>query len=112
MALWRFRWPGLLTLFGLVLAWVFYQGAVEAAAKSGEKMTAIVDLHRFDLLEQLRVELPQNPEEEAQLNGRLNSFFTAGGRVTECRSRSIVTLSPSEQTGEPYDPAQTNVGGF
>lgn len=69
---------GLLPLTAIVFSWVFYRGAVETAALSGELLHAIVDLHRFELLEHLRVPLPATPADEVQLNQKLSEWFIAG----------------------------------
>lgn len=71
----RASWWILLSLAGFALAWLAYRGAVEAASHYGEFLVALFDLHRFDLLQQLRVELPETPSRELTLNERLNAFF-------------------------------------
>ena len=68
---------GLLATSGLFLAYFAYIGAVEAAAFSGELLVVIIDLHRFDLIEKLRVRLPNTAAAEADLNRELGRFFTS-----------------------------------
>lgn len=71
----RGSWWTLLSLAGFALAWLAYRGAVEAASHYGEFLVALFDLHRFDLLQQMRVELPETPSRERALNEDLNAFF-------------------------------------
>lgn len=86
---------GLLGLCLLLVAWVFYRGAVEAAGLSGSLLHTIVDLHRFDLLARLRVPLPTNPAEERSHNELLSRW------LAEPRGRSF----PVERYVHPDDPA-------
>lgn len=65
-------------LLGLILGWIAYVGAVNAAAQSGELLHVVFDLHRFDLLTALRVALPTTDIEERWTNEDLNNFFSPG----------------------------------
>jgi hypothetical protein len=69
---------GLLPLAGLGIAWLFYKGAVESAALSGEVLGVIIEVSRFDLLDRLRVPLPGTPGEEFQTNQNLMKWFADG----------------------------------
>ena len=73
--LWRHQWWLLLTAVCLVLARVSYKGAIAAAIDYGETIRAAFDLHRFDLLEALRLEMPRDSATERALFDRLTSFL-------------------------------------
>ena len=48
----------------LGLSWVCYRNAVEAAVAYGERVRSTVDLHRFKVLEAMRLPQPENLAEE------------------------------------------------
>ncbi|AVH55324.1 MULTISPECIES: hypothetical protein [Streptomyces] len=53
-----------LALIPLVLSWIAYRGAVQAALAYGDSLHAAFDLHRFALLTALGTKLPNDPAEE------------------------------------------------
>jgi len=52
-----------------------YRGAIVAAAQHGLFMDTAFDLHRFDMLKALHLDLPRTAEEEMILAGRLEEFW-------------------------------------
>ena len=66
------RWvPGLL----LVLSLVSYRGAVVAAGQHGTFMDIAFDLHRFDLLKALHLDLPADTAQEEALGRKVTAFL-------------------------------------
>ncbi|WKK23903.1 hypothetical protein QZH56_35325 [Streptomyces olivoreticuli] len=66
----------------LALAWVAYRGAVSAALGYAEALSAAFDLHRFDVLTALHLQLPADPAAEETLNRRLSRFWSQGVPLT------------------------------
>jgi hypothetical protein len=58
-----------------MLAWISYRATIAAAKLQGVMMMAAFDLHRFDMLSQLRHPLPQDPRTEFEANERLSTFL-------------------------------------
>lgn len=58
-----------------VLALLSYRGAVVAAATHGTFMDIAFDLHRFDLLKALHLDLPADTEEEKELGEKVGAFL-------------------------------------
>jgi hypothetical protein len=52
-----------------------YRGAVSAAMQYGLFMDIAYDLHRFDLIKALHLDLPTNTEEEEEIGEQLRIFF-------------------------------------
>jgi hypothetical protein len=72
---------GLFTLLALVpltIAVIGYLGAVHAAMAYGEAVQVAFDLHRFDLLAALHVEIPAGPGKELSWNTALSDFLRQG----------------------------------
>ncbi|WP_069166193.1 hypothetical protein [Nocardia altamirensis] len=67
----------LLSAIPAALAVVSYQAAVLVAAGYHEACRVAFDLHRFDLLTAMHIELPQTPAEEIALNHNLSQFWEA-----------------------------------
>lgn len=61
-------------VFALV-AVLAYRGAIAAAAQQGVLLDAAFDLHRFDLVKALHLDLPANAEQERVLGQRLRRFW-------------------------------------
>jgi hypothetical protein len=72
---------GLLWLAGLLLivSVAFYRGALVAAAQHGALLEVAFDLHRFELLESLHLELPRDAKAERVTAQRLQEFWSAAG---------------------------------
>jgi len=68
----------LLALVPAVLAVVSYVAAVAAAIAYGEAVGSAFDLHRFDLLNALKLRLPKSPEAERLQNEALCAMWRQG----------------------------------
>jgi len=68
----------LLALIPLGLAALAYVAAVQAALSYGEAVRVAFDLHRFDLLKALRIELPTSSEAERKTFTALSDFWRQG----------------------------------
>lgn len=72
---------GLFTLLALVpftVGVLAYLGAVRAAIAYGEAVQVAFDLHRFDLLAALHMEIPTKPDKELAENITLSDFLRQG----------------------------------
>jgi hypothetical protein len=63
-----------------LLAMLAYRGSIAAARDYGRFMIWMVDLYRFDLLEQLRFETPLTHADELKLNSRIHTLLVGGRR--------------------------------
>lgn len=73
--LWR---DGLWLLVAMVpygFAYLAYRGAIVTAHEYGMAMTTLVDLNRFALYERMRIPMPDDIEEETEINDRLMSMM-------------------------------------
>lgn len=78
--LWESGWSWrLLSLVPLLLSWLAYTAAVQAAVAFGECVTAAIDLHRFDLLKALHLPLPADRQVEREQNEKLCRLLRQGG---------------------------------
>jgi hypothetical protein len=75
---WRSGWLTLLALAPLAVATLAYFGAVQAAIAYGTAVHVAFDLHRFDLLRALRLEVPTEQGMEKVINAALGDFFRQG----------------------------------
>jgi hypothetical protein len=76
------RWvPGALAAMTLMS----YRGAIIAAAQHGTFMDIAFDLHRFDLIKALHLDLPDNTEQEDELGETLTEFLESHS-VQEARA--------------------------
>jgi hypothetical protein len=57
------------------LAWLSYLGCISAARAYGQTLAWAMDLYRFTLYEQLRLELPSTHDEELAQNKNLTAFL-------------------------------------
>lgn len=73
-------WSVLPLVLGL-LAVVAVRGSRTAARHFGTLLSTAFDLHRFQMVEALRLPLPTNAEAEAQQNEKLRKFFRDGDHV-------------------------------
>jgi hypothetical protein len=99
------------------LAWISYRATINAAKLQGDMMMAAFDLHRFDMLAQLRYPLPRDAHTEFESNQRLSEFLAtadAAKRATQFANRE--PLEPTEgyehppSTVEPSSSAPDDVG--
>ncbi|WP_067843044.1 hypothetical protein [Nocardia lijiangensis] len=74
----RSGWWLLLALAPAALAVLAYTAAVQAAVGYGEALRVAFDLHRFDLLDALRLPLPADPSAEQSANTELCRFWRQG----------------------------------
>jgi hypothetical protein len=59
------------------LAWLCYRSTIAAARYQSRLLAAAFDLHRFDLLTAMRLQLPKDPEEELLLNRQVMEMVQA-----------------------------------
>jgi hypothetical protein len=86
----------------LLLAWLSYRAAVAAAIAYGEGIETAFDLHRFDLLRALHLQLPVNRESEREANAHLSEFLVRGEFLVEGNPINFVYDHGvrEEETGE------------
>ncbi|HEY8722126.1 hypothetical protein [Pengzhenrongella sp.] len=70
-----YGWWALTPLLCLLLAALAYQGAQTAASFHGDLLATAFDLHRFDLMTGLHLDLPTDPAREKEDNIKLSSFL-------------------------------------
>lgn len=94
------RWDGwsLLPLAPAVLSVLAYRGAIKAAAFHGTLLSAVFDIHRFDLAKAFHYPLPSEADELLVLNRSLSDFLTQDkARVEEeLGGREMVHPTDSE----------------
>lgn len=71
----RLDWWSAVPVAFALLALVAYVGAVKAAGRHGQLLEVAFDLHRFDMIAAMRLELPEDPERERQRNEVLSAFL-------------------------------------
>jgi hypothetical protein len=71
------RWDvwSLLPLAPAILTALAYRGAVAAAAFHGTLLSAVFDVHRFDLVKAFHYELPESAEDLTTLNTLISGFL-------------------------------------
>lgn len=74
-----------------LLAVVAVRGSRTAARHYGTLLSTAFDLHRFQMVEALRLPLPTNAEEEDRQNNKLREFLKDGERSL-IRSGSTTSL--------------------
>jgi len=62
----------------VLLFWLCYQNAVEAALDYAEKIKAAIDLYRWQVLQALHLQFPKDFEEERKLWGEVGGLFLRG----------------------------------
>lgn len=67
--------PASLTLLAWPIAWALHRAALRAAVSYGQELRVAFDLHRYALLRQLELEIPQDSAEERRLWDSLNQFY-------------------------------------
>jgi hypothetical protein len=75
--LWLTNWWSLLPLVLAGLTAFAYRGAVTAGRRYGVYLAAAFDLHRFDMLASMHLELHRDGESEFQLNEQLSELLKA-----------------------------------
>lgn len=70
-------------LGGLVVAWIAYRWALNAATIYADLLTATIAIHRFELYQALKWPRPNNPTEEKQLAAQLNTYLARGYTIAE-----------------------------
>jgi hypothetical protein len=76
-------WMLLVPLALLLLAVASYRAAIAAAGNQGVAMAVAYDLHRFDLIRGLHLELPTTPENEQRRNAILSRFLRKSSEVPD-----------------------------
>lgn len=66
---------------GFVVSWLFYRASFPIAMQYGNLIRSSFDLFRFDLLRQLRFELPKESDAEYDLWRKISEFITLGDRL-------------------------------
>jgi hypothetical protein len=64
----------------LILSWLFYRASFPIAVRYGNLVRASFDLFRFDLLQQLRLPLPEDSEDEYQAWRMVSELMAVGDR--------------------------------
>lgn len=93
-------WWLLLALVPLAVARVSYVGAVHAAVAYGESVRAAVDLHRFALLDALRLPPPADLAAERLVNTRLSELWRQGVPMPETAYEHPVRLEAIRLEGD------------
>jgi hypothetical protein len=83
--LYRLDWWSLTPVVCAILGAVAYSGAVRAAAKFGNLIEVAFDLHRFDMVEAMRLPLPRTPKQEHQQNTLISRFFQLSLKAGDIR---------------------------
>ncbi|MER5466386.1 hypothetical protein ABT010_38260 [Streptomyces sp. NPDC002668] len=81
----RSGWWLMLALVPLAVSFLSYRGAVQSALAYGEAAHVAFDLHRFDLLSALRLELPTGQAAERAINAELSDFWRQGVPIDPAR---------------------------
>jgi hypothetical protein len=71
-------WWLLLVAIPLLVSWIAYRGAIQAAMAYGEAVVVAFDLHRFDLTAALHLALPADDRAERLANAQLCDFWRQG----------------------------------
>lgn len=79
LLLYQYGWWMLVPLICLLLAWASYRAAISAALVYGDTVQTAFDLHRFDLLTALHLQLPLDRDSEKSENEKLSTFLLEGG---------------------------------
>ncbi len=102
-------WDGYWLLIPLVagaLAWISYRATIASAKHQGVVLMVAFDLHRFDLLSQLRYPLPEDAHTEFEVNQRLTQFLaTANATNRASQFKKNEPMQPNE--GYEHPPEST-----
>lgn len=96
---WRVDSWSLLPILLALLAVVAARGSRTAARHYGTLLCTAFDLHRFQMIEALRLPLPSDAQKEAGQNKRLHEFFRDGNQIIDSQwkydqpSQSTAALS-------------------
>jgi hypothetical protein len=66
------------SIMSFLWSWLFYRATLPIAEQYGNMIRSAYDLFRFNLLEQLKLHLPLDSEEEYQLWQKVSEFITIG----------------------------------
>jgi hypothetical protein len=91
LLVWHSGWWTLFALLPLAVAELAYLGAIQAATAYGGAISVAFDLHRFDLLRALHLEMPDDNTTERQVNSALSEFLRQGVPL----NRSYEHLDPN-----------------
>jgi hypothetical protein len=69
-----------LGLVAIGVSWFFYRASFPLVQQYGNMIRSAFDLFRFDLLRQLKQELPEDSEEEYDLWRKISEFIAVGER--------------------------------
>jgi hypothetical protein len=97
-------WPLLIPVGTAALAWLSYQAAIKAAEQHGAFLDAAFDLHRFDLIKQLHLELPRTADGERRLNHEISEFFVDADEQTE--RNPVTSLKPKRNYDHGERPSE------
>ncbi|MFE2427454.1 hypothetical protein ACFXJ5_11975 [Streptomyces sp. NPDC059373] len=86
-----------------------YRGALRVASAHAGLLATAFDLHRFDMLAALHVELPVTPEREYELNVQLSEFFSDRGALAKRDLEGLRYVHPTPRaSGSPPDDGDTS----
>jgi hypothetical protein len=88
----------LVPLVLLILGWLSYRAAIAAAVYYGTMLETAFDLYRFQLLEALRVPLPDSRSAEHQLNDDVSRLFMGDSTV------DMAYIAMDKTDDRPKDP--------
>jgi hypothetical protein len=108
-----YLWMGLSIKYGLwltipistlALSWLSYRGAISTALSYGRSIEAAFDLHRFDLLKALHLDLPSDLSTERKSNRELSWFlvdYLTIGKKTNFQYLHEGENKDNKKTGSP-----------
>lgn len=76
--LYNYQWWQAIPAATLLLAWVSYRGAINAAVAYGESVQTAFDLYRLELLKALHFPQPENLRAEREMNELISDFLRQG----------------------------------
>jgi hypothetical protein len=91
-------------LVPLVLTYLLYRGAVEAATRWGDEVRSCMDLHRLTLYEQLGLRIPASNAEERELATQVSRFFLYGRDVSDTFRRRSGEPEGETEAPNPEQP--------
>jgi hypothetical protein len=87
----------LIPLAAALLTAVAYRGAIHAAHQHGVLVATAFDLHRFDMLDSMRIDPPKDPTKEFELNQKLSALLTSAGSQAPQVLHNVVYAHPLPQ---------------
>ena len=101
----RSGWWLLAAAIPAVVARLAYVGAVHTAMSYGEAVTVAFDLHRFDLLTQLRLPLPADIGQERRIASQVSLMWRQGVVPAVSYDHGAAPAAGREPSGRPTLPA-------